>query len=371
MSSPLKPKVLLLIPHLGGGGAERVIETLSQALSPLKYEVHLALIAPLQGDPPRLQGRATIHELRAGRVRYSASSLLRLIWQLRPSLIFAGIAHLNLLVLALKPLLPRKTRIVVRQNGALNATLASHPLFFARKLYSLGYRRADRVICQSQPMAREMRKSLGVERAKLLVLHNPTDIRSLRTTSCPNPKQIAAVSTLLSIGRLVPEKGFDLLLAALASLSPRFRSTELIIVGSGSQQSRLQEQSQRLGIHHRVHFAGHVPSPVIQFRHASLFVLPSRTEGLSNALLEAAAAGLPIVATPASDGVVDLLRHREGVWLASEVSSRALRAALEQALSHIHPGQHYSHPWIEPFDLPSAMAAYEAALDNVLAESAP
>lgn len=367
MSSAQRPKVLLLIPHLGGGGSEHVIEILAQSLNPAKYDVHLALITSSQKYSAKFSPAVSIHELSAPRVRRGSIKLLRLIWRLRPNLIFSGIAHLNLLVLALKPFLPRATRIVVRQNGALAATLAPHPRLISRPAYSLSYRRADRVICQTESMAREIHRGLAVQSSRLLVLPNPTNLIRIRTGSCPEEAGTAA--TLLAIGRLVPEKGFDILLKAFASISHSSRPAKLIIVGAGPERSSLQALAETLAVADRVRFAGHLPEPVVEFHHASLFVLSSRTEGLPNAMLEAAAAGLPIVATPASSGVVDLLNNREGVWLATETSTDALRRSLEAALNSIRPGVRYSHSWVEPFDLSRAIPAYEAAMDEVLVEA--
>jgi glycosyltransferase involved in cell wall biosynthesis len=366
MSSSQRPRILLLIPHLGGGGSERVIETLARSLNPAKYEVHLALVTISQRESQRFSSAVSVHELRATRVRSSVLKLLRLIWRLRPNLILSGISHLNLLVLALRPLLPRMTRIVVRQNGALAATLAPHSRFLSRRVYSLNYCRADRVICQTESMASEMHGSLAIEKSKLVVLPNPTKLAQFRSSNRPNTERDSNAATLLSIGRLVPEKGFDLLLDAFASLSIS-RDTELIIVGEGPERSRLQLQAQALNISRRVHFPGHVPDPVVRFRHASLFVLSSRTEGLPNAMLEAAAAGLPLVVTPAFPGMARLFENNEGVWLATEISSAALRSALQAALSSIQPGARYPHAWVEPYDVSRAIPAYEAAMDEVLA----
>lgn len=365
-----KPRLLLLIPHLGGGGAERVVETLARFLDPLKYEVHLALIAPSQNQSRIAGFTATVHQLSAIRVRHSAIQLLRLIWRLRPHLILSGLAHLNLLVLALKPFIPRSIRIIVRHNGALAETLRSHSHHFSRRAYSLGYRRADRVICQTEAMAREMQRGLRVDVGRLLVLPNPTDVSYIRSRSQRPQNSTPKISTIVAVGRLVPEKGFDLLLDALFALPQPFDSTELLLAGSGPQQSCLQQQARRLGVRSRIHFLGHVSDPIIRFAHASAFVLSSRTEGLPNALLEAAAAGLPIVATPASAGLVDLLCNREGVWLASDISSAALRVALLEALTTLRAGQRFLHRWIEPYELPRAIASYESAIDHVLSGSA-
>jgi len=368
MPSLQRSRVLLLIPHLGGGGCERVIETLARSLNPAKYDVHLALVTRSRNAPRNFPAAVSVHALESARVRRSAFRLLRLIRRIRPDLILSGIAHLNVLILALRPFLPRNTRIIARQNGALEATLASHPRLLARRAYSFAYRRADRILCQTDSMARELHMGLAIDPSRLLVLPNPTDLQRIRSGALHTPDRAASVPTLLAIGRLVPEKGFDILFHALAALPRPFRSVQLIIAGSGPELSRLQSQATAVGIADRVFFAGHVPDPVIRFRNASAFVLSSRTEGLPNAMLEAAAAGMPIVATPASSGIVDLLRNRQGVWLAASTSPVDLREALEAALNSIQNGARYPHQWVEPYGLSSAIPAYEAAIDQVIAE---
>jgi glycosyltransferase involved in cell wall biosynthesis len=95
-------------------------------------------------------------------------------------------------------------------------------------------------------------------------------------------------------------------------------------------------------------------------------VLPSRHEGLPNALLEAAAAGLPIVALPACEGLVELLRGQLGVWLAPEISAEALAASLLSALHALQPNERFAHPFVEAFRLDRAIEAYESLIDQSL-----
>jgi glycosyltransferase involved in cell wall biosynthesis len=216
-------------------------------------------------------------------------------------------------------------------------------------------------------MKQEMRRELRVDEAKLAVLPNPVDSSLIRSAvEIPNPSRNEPRPRLLAIGRLVPEKGFDMLLEAFAGVSTQLPQVTLTVAGCGTSEDSLKQQSRRLGIADRVRFSGHVPNPAQFFRDASLFVLSSRTEGIPNALLEAAFAGLPIVATPASGGLTDLLAGKEGVWLADEISVPALKVALEAALTAIKPGQRYPHSWIEPFDISRAIPAYEAAIDRAL-----
>ena len=117
----------------------------------------------------------------------------------------------------------------------------------------------------------------------------------------------------------------------------------MILVGSGREEMALKALCRSLKMEAAVRFAEQADTPYAFFQGATLFVLPSRYEGMPNALLEAAAAGLPLVSTPASGGVVDLLSGRPGAWLATEVSVSALTEALELALESLHPGDRFRH----------------------------
>ncbi|MGA7243008.1 MAG: glycosyltransferase [Terracidiphilus sp.] len=368
--SPLCAKVLLLIPHLGGGGAEHIAAILAQSLSPKKYEIHLGLVTQSTPEENGFPPRVTVHALGASKVRKSAWKILRLVWRIRPAVILSGMAHLNLLVLMLLPLFPPRTRILARQNGALSATLAAcgNP-HLSRRLHTAGYRRADRVICQTQSMAEELRRELGVASSRLAVLPNPVDLQAIRASAVrANHVRQWPGHRLLAVARLAPEKGIDLLLGAFARVRHKSPKIQLEIAGAGPCEHALKAQCKMLAIDAQVKFLGNVNSPAEQFRSASVFVLSSRHEGLPNALLEAAAAGLPIVALPASPGLVGILSEQPGIWLASDISEDALEQALCRALSTIHPGQRFDHSWIEQFDLNKAIAAYERVIDQVLLE---
>jgi glycosyltransferase involved in cell wall biosynthesis len=99
-------------------------------------------------------------------------------------------------------------------------------------------------------------------------------------------------------------------------------------------------------------------------------VLSSRHEGMPNALLEAAAGGLPIVALPCSRGVTELLAVQPGVWLANEISAGALAASLLAALEASHSRQRFDHAFVGQFAIARAIPAYESLIDAVYREHA-
>ncbi len=376
MELPRRPRILLLIPHLGGGGAERVTALLAQGLSEKKYELHLATVAQRHPRGECLPARVTVHRLGARRVRNGAFALLRPVRRVQPDLVLSGMAHLNFLVLLLRPFFPGKTRVLVRQNSTASAALRFGGLpWYTRAFYRLLYRRADRVVCQTPAMAADVCEVFAIPEAKLVVLPNPVDIKGIRArlaleqAQAPDAMGRDEGPRLLAVGRLSEEKGFDLLLEALAQVRQSFPAATLVIAGAGPEEGALTAQSSALGLQGAIRFAGHVADTTTCFAAASLFVLASRYEGLPNALLEAAAAGLPIVALPSSQGIVDLLRGQPGVRLAGEISAPALADNILAALRSLRPGERFAHRFIESFRLEHAIAAYEELIDSVLGET--
>lgn len=370
MPATPRPRILLLIPHLGGGGAERVTELLARGLDAKKYELHLGVITRAETGGEVLPAWVCVHSFGAPRVRAGAFRLLGLVRRLKPDLILSGMFHLNFLVLLLRPFFPRRTRVLARQNGSVSASPTFGGLsWYTRLLYRRLYRNADRVICQTQSMADDLAAELGLLEKRLTVLPNPVDVGEIRDSSRMNPELLTGHGTrLLAVGRLSREKGFDLLLQAMATIRSQLPGVSLLIAGTGPEEAALKSECRTLGLDLAVRFAGQIERPWTRFPDATLFVLPSRHEGMPNALLEAAAGGLPIVALPASGGVVELLRDRPGVWLASEVSAKALAASLLAALGSLRPGERFAHAFVDEFRLDRAIYAYEELIDRTLVE---
>jgi glycosyltransferase involved in cell wall biosynthesis len=344
-----RARILLLIPRLGGGGAQHVMALLARTLSREKYEVHLALVTASDPSPAALPDWIMVHPLGAARVRAGALPLLRLVWRIRPQVILSGGAEVNFLALLLKPLFPPGISVMVRQNGTVSSVLADGGVpRYTRWAYHLLYRRAERVICQSRAMADDLASELDFAAKKIAVLPNPVALKRIRAEMDAPSARTGPGPHLLALGRLSPEKGFDLLLNALVSVRQRFPGADLIVAGEGREECALKALRRTLYLENVVSFVGYVDRVYAFFPGAMLFVLSSRYEGMPNSLLEAAAAGLPVVATPASRGIVDLLRDQRGAWLAPEISADSLAATLIAALESIQPGDRFCYSFFPP-----------------------
>lgn len=190
-----------------------------------------------------------------------------------------------------------------------------------------GLHAADAVIAQGEHL-RDVIADVGVAAGRIHVVNNGVDSTAFRSAEpFPHPRPY-----LLGLGGLVPHKGFDLLLRAYARLpSPR---PDLLIAGAGPEAASLSALACELGIVERVRFLGVVTGErkVGLYRSASLFVCPSRREPFANVILEAFAAGLPVVATDIG-GNRELVRDGTNGLVCAPESADGMATAVQAVLS--------------------------------------
>jgi glycogen(starch) synthase len=134
---------------------------------------------------------------------------------------------------------------------------------------------------------------------------------------------------VLCLGRLVPEKGFDVALHVFAEVQRRMPGVRFLLAGDGPERARLEDQARALGLDSRVEFLGVVPHDEVPslIDRATVVLMPSRREGLGLVAIEAAYMGRPTVATSAA-GLVEVVLHGETGLLAPKEDAAALSRAV-------------------------------------------
>jgi glycosyltransferase involved in cell wall biosynthesis len=138
--------------------------------------------------------------------------------------------------------------------------------------------------------------------------------------------------TIVAIGRLVPQKGFDVLLTAFARIADEFPSWNLTIAGEGKERSRLCDLAATLGITARVTLAGWIPEPGNLLAKATFFVMSSRYEGFPNALVEAISYGVPVISTSWA-GAAEIITDGVDGLLVPVTSPESLAMSMRRLMS--------------------------------------
>lgn len=197
-------------------------------------------------------------------------------------------------------------------------------------LRSAFYRHADAVVVQSCAIRDWVSELPGIKATYVI----PNPMRPMRSESTPAPRQHASAHAIVAMGRLVEQKGFDILVEAFSRCATKHSDWSLVILGEGPQRTRLEAAAAELGIGGRVHLVGQVREPDTILKGADLFVLSSRYEGFPNALVEAMACELPVVSTDCSSGGPrDIIRDGVDGILVPPRDVEALASAMDRLMA--------------------------------------
>jgi len=335
---PGRKRVLFLIPAFAGGvgGAERVIITLLRHLDHTRFECHLGLALEGNAFLDDIPAEVVVHRMRVTRMRYCLPGIVRLAWKIKPQTILSTVSYLNVMSILARPCLPRNIRLLIREATTPSAFIAKdteHPRrweFIYRRLYC----HADKIICLSDSMKRDLAGHFLVPPEKMVRIYNPVDVETIKRSAAAtaNPYRTPGPNLVVA-GRLRKEKGFDLLVDAMLVVVQKIPGAHLTILGEGPDAAKLKEQAHRLGLDEKIDFLGFVQNPWMYMGNADLFVLPSRAEGLPNSLLEALALGTPVVASDCVDAMRELQSLDQRIVLFPPENPAAMADAIVSALS--------------------------------------
>lgn len=321
-------KLVLVIPSLGGGGAERVMSALANAWAARGDTVTLVTLAR-QDD--RYALHPAIRRVALGVRRHSSNplaalahnghrvhALARALRDAAPDAVVSFTTRTNVLVLLAAG--RRRRRVIVSERVATGP----YPVGAVwRGLRRVLYRRAGAVVAQTRRGADTLAARLG---RAVEVIPNP--VGPGFGAAGPAAHRADAPFTLLAVGRLAPEKGFDTLLDAFERIAGTHPDWNLTIAGEGPLREPLTRAIATRGLAGRVALPGFTRNVRATLRTADLFVLSSRFEGFPNALLEAMAEGLACVSFDCETGPRELITHAHNGWLVAPGDPAALAAAL-------------------------------------------
>ncbi len=340
------PKTLTLyLPALKGGGAERVMLNLAVALQ--KKGIKVTIVCDnLHGDLLAEAQTAGLHliDLKARRTIVALPKLYAYLRKYKPSVVLSALYFNNFNILLATRLLAKqwRPRVLVSNHIDLSRDLQASgwgKRLLMPLLIKVLYPKADAIICVSKGVADDLCDTVPVlcHTDKMHVIYNPVlpaeyqqqlqiPIDAIKFKNLPRP-------LFLSVGRMLNnQKGFDILLRAFADYRQQHRQGHLLILGQGVLLAEYQALAARSGIDAHVTLGGFQSPIAPYYALADAFVLASRWEGFGNVLVEAMAAGTPVLSTDCPSGPAEILGQGTYGLLVSVEDVAALTAGMAAVL---------------------------------------
>ena len=330
---------------MGAGGAERVTATLADAWADQGREVHVVTVAGLDTDFYQLDPRVTRHGLDLARDTRGLPDALRATGQ-----------RIRALREALRAIEPDAVVAMTTTAGVLSVIASQRqrwPVIVEEHIHPpkmppgqpwdllrrLTYPRAARIVMLTSESLAWLHSA--IPRARGSVIPNPISYPMPVAEPVVPPDSLVRADRhlLLAAGRLAPQKGFDLLVPAFASIAATQPDWDLVILGEGPERAALEAQVQGSGLGDRILLPGVVGNVAHWYARADLFVMSSRFEGFPMTLAEALASGLPAVSFDCETGPRDLIEDgRQGRLVRPVEDPAALAAALDAVMTD-EPGR--------------------------------
>lgn len=373
-------RVTLTIASLSAGGAERVISTMANHWAAEGAEVTVLTLSAVQSDFYRLH--PSVHRVAVGGAGTSRQWLDRIWSNLRrvsrvraairtssPDVVVSFVDTMNVLVLLACAGLDAP--VIVSERTDPTQHDIGRPWTLLRNWL---YPRADAVVVQSAAVRFWAERFVRARR--VYVVPNPVSVPDVDQTLMVDEGKARgggfAGRTVVGIGRLVPTKGFDLLIRAFAQVLPDNPGWRLLIAGEGGERPRLEALSDELGVSNEVVLPGTVDEPIRLLRRSDIFVLSSRYEGFPNVLLEAMACGLPVIATDCPSGPRHIVLNQKNGLLVPAEDAAALAAAMQSLIRNADERERLGRQALkvrQRFSLERVMTQWDQIFSEVTSDS--
>jgi glycosyltransferase involved in cell wall biosynthesis len=318
--SAARVRIGFVLTELIGGGAERSMISIIDALDRERFDPALVLFGTRQDhEPPRdvpmhvLSQRGLIGP---GRFLSRIVELAALIRRERFDLVVSFLIGPNVVSIAAARL--AGVPVVIGERSAPSAVLSRQNRHLRaagvwKALVRFAYPRASVIVANTEGAKAELTSVLGIPSERLAVLPNPVDldrIAGLAAEPLDDTIRWPVGPVLVHVGRFTYAKDHDTLLRAFAILRAE-RAVTLVLVGDGEDEGRVRRLCAELGLTDDVVFTGFTRNPYKYLARGTLSVLTSRFEGLPNVLIESMAVGVPIVSTACPYGPIEVLGDNE------------------------------------------------------------
>lgn len=339
-------RICFFVSSFQNGGVEKVTIQLCNELATKGFEVDLVIGKKNQSNMLDLLD-AKVKLISLGTANKILSILMMAFYLIRkaPDLVIADRYHSFVYAAYAKKLIAGKSEIVMTIHSQMSLSFGAEFKRTKKQVKKYSEFRAlnkycAKVIAVSTGTAEDFLTIFPQFANKISVIYNPVAVDEIQSLAKQWQDNLSLLSgkkhVIMSVGRLEAEKGYATLLRAFSEIE-NYQDSLLVICGEGRERKNLEKLAQLLGIQDNVYLPGFVANPYSYLTHADLFVLSSRSEAFGVVLVEALAAGIPVVSTDCpSYGPREILLNGEIGKLVPVDDAPALARAIVESLND-HP----------------------------------
>ncbi|GLR72879.1 glycosyltransferase [Agaribacter marinus] len=331
--------IAIVLHDLRGGGAEKMMVRLANQLADEGDVVNLILITSGGINKRFLQPNVNLIELNCKRTLSAFKPLRTALKKIRPEGILAALTHINVITAIVCYSLGWSKKLSVSERNAFSLDKNVNTNAVMKAAYFLApfvYRALPNpVIAVSKGVASDLVESTITRDKDVTTAPNPVVIKETidAAKAPPSHKWLVnkSLPTIIAVGRLTNQKGFDMLLDAFYQVNKSL-NCRLIIFGEGELREQLESHARSLGIEDRVSLPGYTANPLAEMKAADLYVLSSRFEGSPNAIVEAMSVSTAVVAFDCPHGAREILQDGKVAPLVEYMNVEKLSAAIVHEL---------------------------------------
>lgn len=345
-------RIAFFLPDLRIGGAEHMMAVIASALAQRGYKVDFVLVKAEGGYLETLDSKVKVVDLKCASTYTCLPALNRYLRSVKPEVMISALDLTNLFALIARKLSRQPKRIFIRLDNT-QSQIKRNPIkkVLERMLVNAFYPLADGIIAVSKAVADDFVQYMHKRPEHLTTIYNPIlnkgiyeKMKEPLAHAWFTDKQIPVI---LGIGRLSPQKNFELLINAFAKVHEK-RQVRLMILGEGPEREPLEKLVKALGLAEDIALPGVVSNPYQYLTNADLFVLSSSYEGLPTVLVEAMACGCPVVSTDCPSGPREILDGGRYGRLVPVGDIQSLADAMLRSLDEDKPAA--DPAWFKQFD---------------------
>ncbi len=365
------------MPSYHMGGAEKVCIELANSFTSLYKNVDMITMDIGGQLSLSLNPRVNKVDLISNNYREFIYKLIRYYRDKNPDVVITSVYATGMAAILSKLASRNSVKVVVGAHNLLSAKI-KHPdnikdKYVLKYVFPFLLRFADYVVCVSNGVKEDLVSLTKINEDKVVTIYNP-----IINDSIINRKMDEVTNKLftdinqnckivISVGRLVPQKGYDILLDAFSIVNDIIDASRLVIIGEGPERDGLEKKSKKLGIDSAVLFLGFDSDPIKYIKRSDLFVMSSRWEGFGNVLVEAMACGCQVVSTDCKSGPSEILDRGKFGLLAKPNDPDDLSRKIIQSLEG---GENISKELLisrsMDFSVSAAVDKYSALIDSTI-----